>query len=479
MKLNKKTVSAAIVASLLVLIFLSGTIYNFSLTAVTAVRPVRGHLNHSELTSGVVRHAELVEVYAHIAGWADSVIVREGDFVYEGQTVIRLDFRGQDTDISGQIEAAEIHLQEQLANLELNRNRTQLDITRLNANIENLQRQREELVNETLRQDTVSDFELLRSLRDIETAEEALARVQLLYNEGIATRHELRTSEESLQNLRIVHENIQRVYRENHERNQVQREDWQTSRERQLRDLQHQTETLERDRQARNLDMEAFRLQETTMRRDFETRVADYEGRREDFANFAEITAPVDGIVTFMPISQGQHISANQLLGIFGTANAFVVECEIPISNNFVSPGSGALMYNAAHTLRGIVMQVVPLEHTKRVYIAIESDRVGAGETFTIQFEETSADTFVLVPNGAINRDNDGYFVNQIRRRRGILGDEFYAERLGVMIGDADNDNTAIIRGITFFEPIVLYGTAPFSHGETLRLRNEGDLFEN
>ena len=85
--------------------------------------------------------------------------------------------------------------------------------------------------------------------------------------------------------------------------------------------------------------------------------------------------------------------------------------------------------------------------------------------------------SFILVPNGAVNRDNDGYFLNQIRRRQGILGTEFYTIRQDIFIGGSDSTHTAVIRGIQTFEPIAVLSDRPFTHGQTIRLQNEGDLF--
>jgi len=84
----------------------------------------------------------------------------------------------------------------------------------------------------------------------------------------------------------------------------------------------------------------------------------------------------------------------------------------------------------------------------------------------------------VLVPNGALNQDNDGYFVNQIKRRDGILGEEYYLERLDVYIGDSDSKNTAILQGITFFEPIALISDQPIAPGDVISVSNVGDFFE-
>jgi hypothetical protein len=113
------------------------------------------------------------------------------------------------------------------------------------------------------------------------------------------------------------------------------------------------------------------------------------------------------------------------------------------------------------------------------VSISVYSDEVNDGETFEITFEKNSASSFVLVPNNAINQDNDGYFLYQIKRQRGIMGEEYYLERLNIFIGDGDHQNTSVVRGLTFFEPIVLVSDKAVSAGTIVSLKNPEDFFEN
>jgi hypothetical protein len=59
------------------------------------------------------------------------------------------------------------------------------------------------------------------------------------------------------------------------------------------------------------------------------------------------------------------------------------------------------------------------------------------------------------------------------------MGEEYYLERLNIFIGDSDYQNTAVIRGIIFFEPIVLVSDKALSSGITVALKNPEDFFES
>ncbi|MCL2752446.1 MAG: HlyD family efflux transporter periplasmic adaptor subunit [Firmicutes bacterium] len=474
-----KTVSAGVVAALLVLVFLSGTIYNFNLPAVTAALPKRGPLQQTELTTGIVQYAEEAALYAALGGTAAAILVREGETVRAGQPVIEMDFRGADADVQSCIDNADASFREQLDNLRLSRSRLQVDIERTETNIRNTERQIDELRRETFRSDTVSDFELRQTEADITQAEAHLAQIQLLFDAGAASRQELTTAENSLASLQNRRNNLLTVYREGVENRDERLAEQEESRDRQILNLRHQLELLHQERRTRSLETEALSLQEETMSRELQARLADYESQLSDYTRYAVLFAPADGVVTASPISRGQHIAVGQRLMTFGLDHAFIVECDVPLSNNFIIPGDTATLYNASHTLEGTVTQVIPEANSKRVTLAVAHDRINAGETFMIQFEKISEASFVLVPNGAVNRDGEGYFLNQIRRRRGVLGTEFFTERLSVYIGDSDSTHTAIIRGITFFEPIAVISDRPFTQGQTIRLQNEGDFFEN
>ena len=460
------------VAVLAVLILLSGTIYNFNRPSVTAAIPTVGHLNHVEITRGIVRHGVEVEVYSEISGWVSAVLVADGEFVTAGQTIIEMDFRTAIPDIQASIANANAEFNESMESLAISRANNRLELERINADIQNIQQQISNLQNGAFQRNSTFDFEIQQNQLAIEQAEESLSQIRILFDAGVATGQELTEAENNLNDLISRHAHLQQQSYES-------QGDWEQERENDLQALAQQLETRNRDRQSRNLNTDTYALREEILRRELNNTIEAYEHKLSLYYSFATITSPVDGVITDLPINSGQYLSVNQLLVAIGLPDSMVVECEIPLNNNFISPGSLASLRNSSHVLEGVVTQVIPSEYTKRVVISIESDSVTAGESFTIQFEEQSSVSFTLVPNGAIGKDSEGYFIRPIRRRRGILGDEFYTQRLRVMIGDSDNQSTAIIHGLTFFEPIVVLSDRTINDGQSLNLRNESDFFEN
>nr|WP_315021342.1 efflux RND transporter periplasmic adaptor subunit [uncultured Aminipila sp.] len=181
--------------------------------------------------------------------------------------------------------------------------------------------------------------------------------------------------------------------------------------------------------------------------------------------------------VSELAVHKGQKVSSGELVAKCGVVQNLKVNCNITLDNNFVIGGDKCKLENSSHSFEGTVTEIKAEEGKKAVSVLIQSDKVKAGETFDVKFEKKSAESHTLVPNGALNKDSDGYFLYQIKQREGMLGKEFYVEKLKVYIGDNDNENTIITKGITFFEPVVLLCNKELSKGDTVILENEGDFF--
>jgi hypothetical protein len=111
------------------------------------------------------------------------------------------------------------------------------------------------------------------------------------------------------------------------------------------------------------------------------------------------------------------------------------------------------------------------------VQIKVSADEAVFGETFDVAFKKESSQSRIMIANGSLYSDSDGYFIYQVKRRDGMLGKEFYLQKLRVYIGDSDDENTVITDGITFFEPIVSISDKSLSDGTVVKLKNEGDFF--
>jgi multidrug efflux pump subunit AcrA (membrane-fusion protein) len=494
-----KIVATLFAALLITLIFLSKTIYTFNLPQVTGVMPVRGKLNKIEFSTGVTSYEEETELYSNITGKIEAVLFREGDAVQKGTPIFEISFNGEDDDIRKQIAALKQEHEKRLEELYIVRDKLNLDIERINSGIGNanrkmdefradIYRKMDELKAEVYIADEVSDDGITQCEKDIDAAREDLENLRLLFEVGAVAKSEVDVSERDLQRLLGKLENLIKTKEDNIRKNAEAIAEKETNRQKKLEDYKYQLETYTRDYEyqletyaqdltAKQLDIDTNVFQEKVYIQDYAVKLADYNEELELYDESRIITAPEDAVITQIHLNKGQIITPGTKLISFGLATGYIVECKISLDNNFVTSGDVCKLSNAERSIKGTVTKITPGDGSKTVTLLLDDENVTSGETFTITFEKQSGESYILVPNGAVGQDGEGYYLNEIKRREGILGEEYYTQKLRIYIGDSDAASTAVIRGITFSEPVVLIADKPFAEGETIKIRNAGDFF--
>lgn len=412
--INKKTIGGMILTAGLLLCFFSKTIFYHNLPEVTAVKPTKGKLNKMETSSGISTYAETNTIYADEEGIAGDIFVKEGDHVKAGQELYRIDY---DRDPVIQ------KLEESAGSREA-----------LRQTIDNYNQQ-----IELSKQPNLEEIKLEQSLKEAETA---YALSLELHGIGEASSQELTAAKNLVDNLNIELAQARTA-------------------------AEGRTKTLQLERDAKLLELENLERSDQTHKKLLET-----------YDNKSVITAATDGVIQSLNVTKGQAINKNEQILTMGVGNEYIVECPVSLNNNFIVPGDTCELTNSSRVLKGTVSNIIPSENEKKVRILVTAEEVTAGETFDVTFKKESETSYTLVPNGAVNQDSEGYYLNQVKRREGILGMEFYLERIAVYIGDSDSKNTVITQGITFFEPIMLNSSKAVASGDTILLKNAGDFFE-
>ena len=374
--------------------------------------------NLPEVTGTRPRRGSLskLEISSGVASWAETETIYAATAGVAGKVFVREGDRVEEGDVLFEMDFDVAAAQRRLAETNNNINKLQTDIRGLSSKLNSI---REELT--TL---------------EISRAEMVLQDAQLGFEMGFHSRNDLLNAQINFLSL---------LYKSSAE-----------------------ADDIEQSIALKQIDLENLKLSRETIL----DVLADYRDN-------AVIRSPADGVILELSAERGKFFQENALLASIGVGKEFTVECTISLDNNFVNPGDTCELSNANHVLKGDVRRVRPSANGKTITISITSEKVSDGETFSVTFEKTSSSSFTLVPNNAINQDNDGYFLYQIKRRRGIMGEEYYLERLNIFIGDSDRQNTAVIRGITFFEPVVLFSNKALDAGVTVSLKNPEDFFEN
>jgi multidrug efflux pump subunit AcrA (membrane-fusion protein) len=452
---------------LAILMFLSGTIYQYDLPRVSAGRPGNGFLNKRETSSGYADWETINKLNSPIAGKIAEVLVDEGDRVAAGQVLFRLSFDRTE---------AERRLKE----IENSRNKLDVDIQGIQLRMDRARRSmadsaasqaeaRKQYEKAATKETTSNDLALLDI--DIRKAEQTLSDALVLFEAGASTEREIETARDNLETLRLRRETTVRSFEEQLEKEAETLETLYrniSSYDKSIADSLADIEQLELDLVSRSHDIVSYDLQSEP----YITTLAEYDAN-------GEIRAQADGIVLAIPVEAGQNVAENALMATVGVGNTYNVECTISFENNFVFPGDQCELSNTAHVFYGNIISIEPGERGKLLVIRVSSDDITVGETFNLTFEKRSEIRYTLVPNGALNQDSDGYYLNVIKKRDGLLGDEYYLNRLDVYIGDSDSQNTVITSGLRFFEPIALTSDKPVQPGDIISLINEADFFAN
>jgi len=428
MKLNKKTAGALIFIFLILLLFFSKTIYTYNMPEVTGTKPKRGSLSKLEISSGIASWAETEAIYAASGGTVGRVFVREGDAVEKDQVLFEMDF---------DIAAAERRYAETGNNI----GKLETEISGLRSRLGNIRTALAATESDTGKEEPNAAppaFTGQAGMIALEISKAALAlnNARLAFEFGSISKNDLVNAENNLKAL--------------------------------LFKYSAEADDLELSLNSKLMDMENLKLSREAVR-----------DLLRDYRNNAVIKAPASGTILSLAVERGKYFPEKAMLVSIGVGSEFFVECGISLNNNFVNPGDTCELSNASHVLNGTVRRIKPSMQGKTVTISVSSDAVSDGETFDVTFEKNSAASFVLVPNSAVNQDSDGYFLYQIKRRKGIMGDEYYLARLNIFIGDSDRQNTAVLRGLTFFDPIVLVSGKALSDGVTVSLKNPEDFFES
>lgn len=83
----------------------------------------------------------------------------------------------------------------------------------------------------------------------------------------------------------------------------------------------------------------------------------------------------------------------------------------------------------------------------------------------------------IILPKKSVFSDGEGSYVFQIKKRKGILGDEYYLYQLRVQTGESDDENVALTNGMEYLEPVTLPYNEDFEDGMVVRVKNENDFF--
>ncbi|MCS7460511.1 efflux RND transporter periplasmic adaptor subunit [Paenibacillus doosanensis] len=215
-----------------------------------------------------------------------------------------------------------------------------------------------------------------------------------------------------------------------------------------------------------------------------------------------ELKAPFDGTVTklledeTLPPSPGQP-----LIRISRTDKGYKLEIELPASSaNLLKTGDKVPVRidsegSANRQVEGLITEIEKVESSgtskgaalsardkkeadtqaagpqKRIVISVQGEGIQGGESASCVIVKLAAKESLLIPNGAIKEDGDGSYVYTIRENKGPLGNEFTVEKSYLTKGDANDKETAVAKGLSPEDKIVIESSEPLQEGNRVRLQ--------
>ncbi len=448
-----------------VLLFVSKTYYSRNLPEVMGVMPAPKKLTKEEKAYGTAQWSDTFTKYAELSGTVKEIFVDDNSFLEEGAPVLAFTFQLDE-------------LRYNLRQLALDFEKNQLDEQNIHAKIASLQREIAEAKSETddeiepFEQEPLLTLELERLNVQLADAKQALEDGQKLYAAGAVAVSELETLQKNLTNIEnlitVAETNIKKA-RQQYEKTlkQSNKETEQQNKERakQIESLNDSIDAARRELQALSLNGRALSLN----RERLNSQLTSFDGKEV-------VNAPVRGKILNLFVNPGQIVSQGSPLFELGCGDVMDVTVSLSVDNDFVNIGTDALLRDltSLKDYGAKVTKIEEAEHERRVTISANAEDINSGRTYEAIIQKTIATEYTTIPNSAVNKDSNGYFVYMIKQRDGALGKEFYIQKFAIQIIDSDDTNTAIEPILQ--EPIMYISNKPVVSNMSVRLMNEGDF---
>ncbi|TMV51481.1 HlyD family efflux transporter periplasmic adaptor subunit [Paenibacillus mesophilus] len=106
----------------------------------------------------------------------------------------------------------------------------------------------------------------------------------------------------------------------------------------------------------------------------------------------------------------------------------------------------------------------------KQLVVELTDGRLKGGETGELFVSKRMAQSRFLVSNAAVREDENGKYVYVLKEKKGPLGNEFYAVRAAVTIGDADDGKASVESGVSPIDQIIVSGSKPIRDGDRVMM---------
>lgn len=441
------------------LIFFSKTIYNYNVPLVTISIPKSGDIIKTEKTSGIAAWQNIDNQYSDTKGKITDILIKKGDLITIGQPLIKLTFdkKANDTKIQDN--------NKKIQDINLNIKQIQLEIEGIYNKIASLEAKILEQNTKKYESSKISESDIEKSKNIIKQIEQNIEITKNLYNSGAVPKSDLDKLEEDLKNAQLDLKNALDRQKDELDKQTKLEKDFYENIANTIKNHEDEIESQNFLLKTKQLSIDNYNVQILQIQQD-----------STELDTNSTIYATKEGTVTELAVNVGQAIEGNTLILKMAQKESLIITAEVSKDNKFINLGDTVKLSSGDDKYEGIIDDIKTEEGKRNAKIKVQSEKIKDGQVFDVTFEKKYKDQKMILPNGAINKDNDGNYIYEIRKREGILGEEYYATVLRVIVGESDDTNTSITKGITFIEPIVIGSNKVFSNGETVQIKNEADI---
>lgn len=395
---RKTTGKAAVIflAVMLILTFFSNTINNFTLPKVTYETPASGALIKEVTGTGNVEANTVRDLYVRSSMKVTGVLVKAGDTVKKGQTLLTLDT----SDIGNQLKDEQDKVAQKKLSLE------KLIEAGSPGNLLDL------------------DKAVQTARQNVDKAQKDYDGKKSLYEIGAVTANDVTDAKSSLENAKMDYDIAK------------------NNRDKGIKDNGREIESTKLD-----ISMEERKIAELSKEMDMDTVTAPCDGIVTGLYYSEGMTATT---------SQPLYKIADTTGGFQFVATVDASAADYLASGDgakiIINSLNDKMIQGKVKQIRDNQQQIGV---KKDVVIDIPPDGLVGGESGTADIKKNIGSYKTLVSNSAVGQDSSGYFVYVLKERKGPLGNEFYVQKVTVAIGDSDNMKTAVLSGISAMDRVV------------------------
>lgn len=488
----------------IVFTFFSSTIYNLTLPNVIVAFAENATITQKLNEEGIVELKDEQLYYASNSGNV-KLKLKKGDIVSKGFEIFSIDFDDEelkDNNYKLEIQKNKIaklnsdilYYKTELDNLikqgakEENINIEDYD-NKINSSaleIENLKQQLNTIENSSQNE---YDIQMDKILSELFYLEQQLENFNKLYELGSVSKDEVdnlkkeidrlnfdydklnNDKTEEIKNLKLQIEKTQKNFEalktqkdyavaQNNKNNEVNFKDYESR----LNELKNTISNLEND------------LNEAQIEQDFIQKAID---DIQDSFN-QKFVADDTCVITEIVAPNGSHVNKNDLILKTGKVfKDYQLKIKTSNKNNWITtytPAKININSTKETNLSGAIKSIKSVEGEIEILIEFSSNRALGGELADVSLQEISQLQACVIPNSALRNDSGGDYIFIVEKKKGIIGEEYYAKRVKVNIMSYDSQYTSIENLVDTSEAIIINSDKTISEGERIKLSNGSDI---